>query len=185
MRYFIGFFVTIVLLILLIVLLVNGGSNSNAHKTTPKALDSYSSTDAVTSSTLAGPINAESLHNSIVISVRRTQVVYQQVQGYNGNVVNTVTFTNSEASYNAFLRALNTVGFTKGDANPKLTNSQGVCPFGQRYDFAVKDNGNTIQHYWSSSCAIGTYHGSTNATLSLFQAQVPDYLTLTSNIQLN
>ncbi len=184
MRYFIGFLITIALLILLIVLLVTGGG-SKTPKTTPKQLDSYSSTDAVTTATIAGPITAQSTHNEVVISVGRDQVVFEQIQGYDNTVVNTQSYDNTEASYYAFLRALNTVGFTKGNTDPKLANEQGICPLGQRYVFEVTQNSKDLQRFWSTSCGAKTYLGNTNTTLALFKAQVPNYSLLTQNVQLN
>lgn len=184
MRYFIGFLVVILLLIFLIVLIVSGtGPKQTLNRA--KALPDYATTDALASMSIAGPINAQSLHNSVVITVGREQVVYQQVQGYDNNVVRTQTYANTEASYDAFLRALNVAGFVKGNSEKALANEQGVCPLGQRYVFALNEGSKQIQRFWSTSCGTRTYGGNTSMTLTLFQAQVPDYSTLTQNVQLN
>jgi hypothetical protein len=183
MRYFIGFMVTIFLLILIIFLIVTGGSKT--PKVTARQLDSYATTSAIASMSIAGPITAQSTHNEVLISVGRDQVTYEQISGYDNNVVLTKTYENTEASYYAFLRALNTAGFTKGDRAKAVANEQGICPLGQRYVFALDQDGTQLQRFWSTNCGSHTYGGNTSTTLTLFQAQVPDYNTLTQNVQLN
>jgi hypothetical protein len=184
MRYFIGFLVAILLLILLIILLVSGNSPKKAV-TSFKTLPSYANTDAVASMSIAGPINADSLHASVAVSVSRTQVVFQQMQGYNNTVVRTQKFANNEASYDAFLRALDLAGFTKGNSDKALSNEQGVCSLGQRYVFALNQGNTQLQRFWSTSCGTRTYGGNTSITMTLFQAQVPGYSSLTQNVRLN
>lgn len=184
MRYFIGILVAILLLILLIIMLVSGNTPKKAV-TSFKTLPSYATTDAVASMSIAGPINAESVHASIAISVSRTEVVYQQFQGYDNTVVRTQKFTNTEASYDAFLRAIDLAGFTKGNSAKALSNEQGVCALGQRYVFALNQGDTQLQRFWSTSCGTRTYGGSTGTTITLFQAQVPGYGTLTQNVRLN
>lgn len=162
---------------------MSGGRPKN-KEVTQKSLDSYSSTSAITQATIAGPITAQSTYNEVVISVGRDNVVYQQIQGYDNHVVNSQTFTNSEASYEAFLKALNTADFTKGNTNPKYASAQGYCPLGQRYTFNLIDNGQQKINFWSTSCGVKTYGGNTSLTLALFQAQVPNYNDLTQGLAL-
>ena len=184
MRYIVGILVALGLVVLLIVLLVNGGGKSSPHPVTKKLYD-YASTDAQVSLTIDGPINAESLHQQVRITVDNTDVTYEQLKGYQGNVVNTQIFANNEDAYNAFLHALYHAGFSLGSNNPALKDESGYCPTGDRYIFEMTQDGNTLERYWSTSCGnIKTYEGSTSLTLTLFQAQVPNYSGLTENVQL-
>ena len=184
MRYFIGLIVTLGLLVLLIVLLINGGG-SKPNTSGPKPLYSYASTDAQVSMTIDGPINADSLHEQVRITVDNANVTYEHIHGYQGNVVDTRIYANNQDAYNAFLHALYHAGFARGDNNPALKDESGYCAVGDRYIFELTQDGNTLERYWTTSCGnTKTYMGSANLTLTLFKAQVPDYTTLTSNIQL-
>ena len=183
LRYFIGLMATVILLIILIILLVSGfGSHPIRNK--PAPLYTYADSTAVAQVTIAGPITAQSTHNQVTIAVGTDQVVFEAFQGYDGQVINMQSFPNSANSYDAFLRALSTLGFTTGSNNSKNSNSQGYCPFGSRYDFQLNEYGNDIYHFWSTSCGIKTYGGDTSGTINLFQAQVPNYSQLTANLSL-
>ncbi len=58
MRYFLGFFATILLILLVIILLFRGGGNK-PKVPTGKTLASYATTDAELRLTTDGPVNAE------------------------------------------------------------------------------------------------------------------------------
>jgi hypothetical protein len=184
MRYFIGFLVTIGLIILLIVLIFNGGSSSKAT-VTPKPLTSYYNTDAQVQLTIDGPITAVQDHEQVQISVNNGQTTYSQISGYNGEVVNTESYSNTQNSFYSFLRALETVSFTSGDTSSKLSNERGLCPLGRRYVVQLTQDGKTIERFWSTSCGgTKTYNGNLPVTIELFEAQVPDYSTLTDSVTL-
>ena len=80
MKYFIGYMVTIGLLILLIVFLIKSGGN-NGPAVPAKTLDSHATSDADVSYLNSGPINAESLHREIKITVDNDYVTYQEIAG--------------------------------------------------------------------------------------------------------
>lgn len=185
MRYFIGLIITLGLLVLLIVLILNGGSGKPGGKPSNKPLYEYASTDAQAILTIDGPINADSLHQQIRITVDNSNVTYEHIQGYQGNAVDTRLFANNQDAYNAFLHALMRVGFTYGDNSSKLKDESGYCPAGRRYIFELRQGDNTLERYWNTSCnQTKTYLGNTGLTLELFQAQVPGYTDLTRNINL-
>lgn len=185
MRYFIGFLVTVGLVIILIILLFNGGGKSRVPNTT-KTLTDYATTDSNVSMTIAGPINAVSLHQELRVTVDSNNVTFEQIAGYDGQVVNTQVFANTDSAYDAFLHALQHAGFTRGDNAPALKDDVGFCSTGQRYIFELNDSGKQLQRYWASSCGNPkTYQGALNLTMTLFQAQVPDYSNLASSPQLN
>jgi hypothetical protein len=184
MRYFIGFLVTIGLIIILIILLFHGGGKSKVPATA-KSLTSYAATDAEVSMTIDGPVNAASEHEQVRVTVNRDNVTYQHIKGYDGQVVDTQIFANTENSYDVFLHALLHAGFTKGDSNKALQDERGYCATGDRYIFELNQDNDNLERYWASSCGSPkTYLGALNLTLTLFQAQVPGYQNLTSGIQL-
>ena len=177
MRYFIGFLVTIGLIILLIVLLFGGGGKSN--KSVPKPLTSYSTTDAQVSLTIDGPVNADQNHKQSQIIIDNGQATYQQLQGYDGQIISSESFNNTQASFYVFLRALETAGFTHGDTSSSLSNERGICPLGTRYIVKLTQDGNDIERFWVTSCGgTKTYEGNIALTIKLFEAQIPNYAKL-------
>lgn len=184
MRYFIGFMVVLGLVILLIILLLGGGGKHRAAIGTRNLVD-YASTDAQVSMTIDGPVNAVSLHQQIRVTVDKNDVTFEQMSGYDGNVVNTQIFANTESAYNVYLHALGHAGFTLGDNNPALRDESGYCALGDRYIFELTQDGKILERYWSTSCGnTKTYKGNLSLTLTLFQNQVPGYSNLTGNVQL-
>jgi hypothetical protein len=183
MRYFIGFIVTVILIITLVVLLFNGGKKDVSK--TNKPLIDYASTDAEVRMTIAGPIVYNTDHTEVRVIVDRNNVTYEQVKGYDGQVVDTKLFENTQNAYDAFLHALQHAGFTQGNNAAALRDDVGFCSTGSRYIFELNDGGDELQRYWASSCGgTKTYLGSLNLTLTLFQAQVPGYTELTSGLNL-
>jgi hypothetical protein len=184
MRYFIGFLVTVGLIILLIVLLFHGGGKSKVPSTS-KTLTSYASTNAQVSLTIDGPINATSLHEQIRITADNANVTYEHIKGYDGQVIDTQIFANTENSYDVFLHALLHAGFTKGDNAAALRDERGYCPTGDRYIFELKQDNHSLERYWATTCGKPkTYLGAVDLTVRLFQAQVPGYENLTQGIEL-
>lgn len=183
MRYLIGLLVTIGLLIMLIFVIVqHDGGGKNKVPESKKSLISYARTDAVARLTTDGPIVAEQKHQQIEITVGRDDVTIAMKQGYNGTVTDLQTYSNTEASYNAFLHSLDRAGFTKGDTSARLQDEGGFCALGSRYVFEFIQDGKTLERFWATSCGkTKTYLGSLDLSLLLFRHQVPDYDTITAN----
>jgi hypothetical protein len=182
MRYFTGFLIAIGLIVLLFVVILKSGGSS-----TPPAkqinLNSYASGAAIVQLTIDGPINANQTHQQVQVSVGQTETTFLIMQGYQGTVQKSQTFTNNQDSYSALLQALMVAGFTKGTST-KIADKQGYCPEGERYTFELMESGSDIENYWATSCGgTSTYKGDVVQTLALFQAQVPNYDTLTSGLQ--
>jgi hypothetical protein len=181
MRYFIGFLVTMFLIILLVILIFGGGNKSKVP-TTSKALTSYATTGSDVSMTVSGPINAESLHQEYRITVDRNNVTFEEIKGYQGNVVKLKTYSNNMAAYDNFLHALARAGFTNGNNSKALSDETALCPLGSRYVFKLSQGGNDLERYWATTCTgTKTYLGNFNMTTSLFELQVPDFNALTTN----
>jgi hypothetical protein len=195
MRYFVGFLVTVGLIIVLVVLLLTGGHSGNGSKQiqttgekprTTSELAAYADTDAVTQLVIDGEINSDQQHTALRISVGREDVSFEQIQGYEGTVVNRQTYANNQNAYSNFLYALGRAGFTQGESNPKFANEKGFCPLGHRFILQLLDGDHQIQRYWATSCggaAPRTYNGNLALTINLFQLQVPNYSDLTSNLE--
>jgi hypothetical protein len=184
MRYFFGFLVAIGLIIFIIILMFSGGGQPKNVLPKGQALESYATTDAVVRMTIDGPINAAQDHEQVRIIVDSNEVVYQQIKGYNSEVVNARTFDNTEASYYSFLRAIGFAGYQSGDTSQALKDEKGRCPLGTRYIFDMDQAGKSLEHFWVTTCGgAKTYLGNLPGTIQLFQQQVPDYGTLTANLE--
>ena len=184
MRYFVGFLVAIGLIVLL-VMLIFGGHKKNNVPTAMRPLSSYSTTDAIATLTIDGPINDAQTHNSIQISVDNTATLFTLYQGYDGHVVNQQSYANTVNGFDNFLHALAVAGFTQGNTDKALSDERGFCPTGDRYIFQLDQDGSHIERFWATSCGKPkTYTGNVPLTLTLFQAQVSNYNDLIQNVNL-
>lgn len=182
MRYFTFFMVAIGLIVLVLVIIIKSITGGGPQK---QAIDlnSYASTNAVAQLTIDGPTNADQTHQQIQITVGNTNTQFEILNGYQGQVATSKTFESNQAAFATFLHALNLAGFTKGNADPNLSDDRGFCPDGDRYEFELLQGSDTIERYWATSCGgQGTYAGNVNLTLDLFQKQVPNYFDLISNV---
>lgn len=188
MKYFIGFMVTVMIIIILLVVSlgnVNKKPQSKSKDTTNKSLISYASSDASVRMIVDGPVSANETHYQISVMVDRNKTVYEQINGYNGRVLKSKTFHNNQNSFTDFLSALQRAGYMKGDKSQEKANYNGACGLSNRYIFSLNEGGKTIQQFWTSDCGSPkTYLGNFYLTYELFQAQVPDYSDLTSDINL-
>jgi len=183
LKYFVGFIATIVLIILLIILIFHGGGAK--VPSTAKTLDSYASTDAEVSVTIDGPIVADQNHQAVKITVSNDSAVFEQIQGYQGDVIKQQSYPNNTDAYTNFLFALERAGFTEGSSASNLKDERGYCPLGDRYIFEINQDGKELERYWATSCGNPkTYKGIVGLTLTLFQDQIPDYSDLSQNAKL-
>lgn len=183
MRYIIGFLIAIGLIVLTFVLIFKAFSGGdNGVKQSKIDLNSYSTTDAVVRYTIDGPVNADSIHHRIRITVGRDQTLFEEIDGYQGKVQMTKTYDNNPDAYAAFLHSLTIAGFASGDS--KVTKDErGYCPLGRRYVYEAMSNGDDVLRWWSTSCgsSLGSFKGKSDTIRSLFQNQIPDYNKLTLN----
>ena len=184
MRYYIGFLIAIGLTIILILLLFAGGSSKTQPTLPMKHLHDYATTDMEIILTVDGPIVADSLHQSYRITISNNEATFQEFQGYENVLINSRSYPNNVDAYYALLSSLTVAGFTKGDATPALANDTGLCPQGDRYDYRMTQDGQSLEHYWSTTCGSATYAGNIGLTTWLFQHQIPDFSQLSANINL-
>ncbi len=179
LRFFFWLLAVIGLIIVVILLLMPNSKNNIAGTT----FINYASSNTATATLIIDASEqANSTHQAVKIAVSKNEVVYQQLATYNYNVINTKIYKNNYNSFYVFLRALYFAGYLNGNQNPIDGNSYGVCPLGDRYTFNFTKNHQTLIHYWATSCGNKTYRGNVNLTLNLFEGQVPNFQTLTENI---
>ncbi|MEI9913794.1 MAG: hypothetical protein WDN66_02205 [Candidatus Saccharibacteria bacterium] len=184
-RYLIGFLACVGLAILLAILLFTGGSGKKSpiipvKPVTP--LTSYANTDAQVRMVVSGPITAPQNFNTGIITVDRNTTSFDLIQGYDGNVINSKIYNNSENSYQNFLYALHYAGFTQS-MKAAVPSNIGLCSTGDRYDFYLIENGNNILHTFMTSCSASprSFAGNFGLVNTLFERQIPDLSTLTAN----
>jgi hypothetical protein len=111
--------------------------------------------------------------------------LFEQIQGYEGKLVQTKEYANNVQAFATFLRALEIARFDTGDTTVDK-DERGYCPRGNRFIYEAVDGGDTLFRWWGTSCssAQGSYKGAT-VVRTLFQSQVPDYNKLMSGVSLN
>jgi hypothetical protein len=185
MRYYFGFLITVGLLIVIIILLFNGNNKKNVPSTS-QPLTSYANTGSEVRMTIDGPVNADQNHQQVQVTINQSTVTFDQLQGYDGDVVNQQEYVNTETAYDVFLHAINLAGFTDGNTSSALSDERGYCALGDRYIFELIEGGNDLERLWATNCngAAHSFDGDLPLTLDLFKAQVPNYQTLVANVQL-
>jgi hypothetical protein len=182
MKYLIGLLVTIVVIIFIIIKLLTGGGGGVAQK--PAPLSDYADMDTTMRYTVQNPTQATETHREIQITVGRDSSEIIIYKGYNSDVLTRKTYPMTEAAYSDFLRGLMiSGGYTDGNPDKSLSDESGYCSTGDRYVYEVVDgSGDVKQHFWSTSCGEKTFRGNVPVVQEMFQAQIPDYDTMTDDI---
>ena len=166
MRYFLVFLITIGLIVLAFVIILKSFSSAPSKPVTP--LVDYSNTNTVIEMTIDGPVNDDPDHNAIQMIIGQTQNEINIIQGYQNSVIRTQSYPNNSAAYGWFLRSLDLAGYT-----------------GDVYIFQVLTGSTVVEQYWATSCGgQGTFKGEIPLVETLFQAQLPDYGSITSNLNI-
>lgn len=178
----------VLLLFLLGIFILFHGGGEKPVSTVPKVmpLPDYSDTNADVSMTIDGNVNGQDIHRQIVITVDQFSRRLDIVKGYNGNIISTKTFSNSENAYNVFLTSIGNAGFLAENKKAKIKNDTGQCPLGFKYIFELNDGGEQLSSLWTTTCGkIGTLNGNTSVLQNLFKAQITDYNELVSDVNLS
>lgn len=135
--------------------------------------------------TQEGEIKGESEHDSVRITVNRNQRRIEHFRGYDGRVLRTETYSNTQEAFDHFLHALKNTGFSAAQ-EPKYESHKGVCPFGNRYIYELLDSGQRVMRLWSTTCRDqdGNFAGEENQVRKLFQNQIPEYREFARDIDL-
>jgi hypothetical protein len=186
MRYFVGFVIATLLLIFIIFMLFFGGGSSSTSKdaNTVKALSEYAKVNSSVRLSISGPITADETHQGVTVSVSSDNATITVTQGYNGTVTSERTYQANQNGYTSFMTALQFAGFDAKVASA-FPNEIGHCAQGSRYVFELFEGSKTVQRTWTASCSkVGSFNGSLERVLNLFQAQIPDYNEITQNVQI-
>ena len=185
LRFMLGLGLATALLITLLVILFNQGTSS-VKTPTPKPMAAYANNPTASVTMLIdGPVNASSLHNQVQISVSNSNTVLKIYTGYNSKVTASYAYPMSEAAFHVFLRSLEFAGYNYGSPRTDLSQASGFCPTGDRYIFSFNADNKQLQRFWTTSCnGAHTYNGNLDLTVQLFEAQVPNYIDLTSDLNI-
>lgn len=164
-----------------------GGSDKPKPSTTtskPKSIIDYADTDTKVKMLIRGKVNNDQEHTGLSITVGRDSAVAEMIQGYQSNVVRTISTNSNTNAYKTFLSALYNSGFTATQPAPKGLSYDGACPGGKLYTFEYIDGGEDAPgSTWITSCGTkkGTFAGSLALVQSLFIDQLPkdEYDTFT------
>ncbi|HSX43152.1 MAG TPA: hypothetical protein VLF59_03640 [Candidatus Saccharimonadales bacterium] len=159
----------VVVFIILMFRLIFGGS-----KPTEPAYDitKYADSAATVTLLIDGKTNIDQDHRQLRITVSATQNQVQLIQGYQGNVIDSRTYSNNSDAFAVFLQSLRLLNFTKGNTKSTV-DYRGYCPSGQRYVYTFNDGQRDVLSYWTTSCSQGTYAGNRPGTRELFERQIP------------
>lgn len=182
MKYFLGFLVTVGLVIGVFILIFRGFSGGKKQPTA-QPLVSYASSSREVQETIVGPLSTDDKHYALRLTISASQNTLEVLHGYNENVTQTYTYTNNQAAYAEFLRAIDLAGFTKGNAKTN-TDDRGFCSSGRRYVYTISDGADTVQNYWTSSCGGGNFGGNLGQIKDLFTTQIPDFNKVSNLVSL-
>lgn len=162
---------------------------SSGNTTTPQLrtqkIANYSTTNAKAELFVDGPVIANQEHVAMRITVERMQAKIEMISGYDNQVVRQAVVPNTENSYRAFLKSLESLGFTKPPLAVVDSDKEGKCPLGTRYTYKLTDGNRSVINLWSTSCGAGTYSGQRASTRQLFVRQIPTkiYNDVTKNMR--
>lgn len=176
MKAILGFLAFVVLIIFIVVVIARGGRDEQPITDTTKQLSTAATTDAVFEFDESGPIVSEEEHFKIVITVSRSSRRINVIRGYNGMVVASQSFSNTQAAFQDFLSALDRAGYT-GESRTPYESEDGLCPKNRRYVFESNQFGEAFRR-WTTSCREkGNFAGNFSTTRTLYRAQIPDIQT--------
>jgi hypothetical protein len=184
-RFLLGMGVIIASITLVLILVFNHSSTTVINQQKPMA--AYANDPTVQVAMLVdGPVNAESLHNQVLVTVTNSLTTFKVFQGYDDRIVKEKFFPMTEAGFHVFLRSLEYANFNKGRSSVALSQASGFCPTGNRYVFTYNRNGKQIERYWITNCGSDPYTFTGNSTLTqqLFVNQVPNYDNLITGLNL-
>ena len=183
MRYLIGFLVTIGLIVLIVVLLLSGRGGKSST-TPPLNLADYNTGSSAVQLIIDGPIVSDQEHHEAKIVVSQNTVVFTGYTGYQGTVLHSQDFSNNPSSYAVFLHALQHAGFTLYNTGVP-SDERGYCASGERYIFSLSNAGSDVRRTWTTSCGSaikGSFAGPLDTIRNLFEGQVPNYDTLSNDL---
>ena len=179
-------FLTFVVGFVLILMLAFGRrpSSNTANPNTKKTftINDYAERDSKVVATFDGPINGDDAHRSIKISVSQESRTIDVIQGYEGKVIKTQTFTNNPDAYYDFIHALARVSFGR-TRKTDTQNEVGVCATGRRFVYEAYDNNERVARTWAATCNKGNSLATFESVNNLFRMQITDYDKVVSGVK--
>ena len=191
MRILLALFV-IFTIVFFVVRLASGGDEqptepvSSSQESEPLVLSEQNNSTSSVRFTQVGKINAAEDHREIRFTITQDERRVELIQGYDGNIIKTVTLPNTAAAYEEFLFSIESEGFTRAKSEPTVTDSRGQCSHGRRYHYEARARGQVYSDLWSTNCGskIGTFAGSRPRIEKLFERQFPEYRDFERGVQL-
>ena len=124
-----------------------------------------------------GPIVADEKFHSYQIDISAMNRSIKTYNGYLDSVVEQNDLSNSVASYEQFVYALDKANLAKGNELVDDKNdTRGVCAGGTVTEFTILDNGESVKKLWTSTCqgSRGSLNASVKDLTSLFVKQIPN-----------
>jgi hypothetical protein len=186
MRYALAIGGIILVAIIAIILIVSRGPSDNPSRPASVTLSDYANQNSIVSHTTQGEVVGEDQRRAIRISVTPTERRFEVLAGYEEAVERSQTYPNTQAAYEAFLKALHYAGFTRSRAS-SYDGPIGVCPLGTTFIYDVSADGQSRLNLWSDSCRRdeGTFAGNASLVRQLFQQQISDYNQQISGVNLH
>lgn len=152
-------------------------------------LADYADTDSEVRLTIGGPIVSRDENTPVRVAVDASYRRLHLLQGYDEqDIAERMRWENDIEAYREFLAALDFEGFAQCRGVPESVNPDGVgvCPKNGRMVAELYENGLPVMRLWWADCdgGTGTLAGKARTIEELFQAQIPDYETLTANVEL-
>ncbi len=160
---------------------------------TPVAVDESrtalldTSADRAVSMTVRGPIVAEEEFHSYQIDISPSSRSIKTYTGYLGNVLASISLSNSVSAYEQFVHALDKADMVKGiELEGDRNDIRGVCATGRVSEFSVLDESVFVKKLWTSTCkgSVGSLKASSTQLTQLFVSQIPDADKLIKKIKL-
>jgi hypothetical protein len=188
MKYVLGVFGIIILAIVAVVLISTTTSNrsNSVQEGEPRVnVEEFANKTATFSQTSQGKIVGLDDFRAIRVTVSPSERRVQILKGYDNAVEKEQIFTNTQAAYDVFVRALDNAGYSleRNSANEEL---RGSCPLGRRYLYELQENNNQVLSLWSSSCgrSEGNFGGNSQLVQQIFKNQIPLYSTFVRGVRL-
>lgn len=178
----------VILLIIFGIVIFNRDSTPRAPvpgKPLVKLSDFITKDNASVESNVSGAINALENHRTIQIIITPTTRTINVYSGYNGQVLKTKTYNNTQNAYGEFVTALGRAGFTRERKIESNVNPEAICPTGSRTHYKLYEGSEEAMNLWTATCTTGSYGGNVSLTNTLFKTQIPDYSTITSGVNIS
>lgn len=178
------------IVIFVIVQLASSG-NDNSEDSGPAVEESFvlgeqNNSDSMVRFRVIGRTNALEDHREWRFTITQSNRRVDLVRGYDGEVLKSIVLRNTPNSYQEFLYALEVEGYITERREPVVTNMNGQCSDGKKYEYTAWLNGVEKSRLWSTSCSrrLGTFAGDRSDIVKLFERQFPTFNDFDNGVEL-